>query len=407
MKIAMFTDYFYPELGGIQDSIATVSRALGRRGHVVDIHAPRYGAGDYRRIGAAVGERDLGGNVRIRRRMSLPFPSSTRQSRAALPSPAAWVALAGRARPDVIHSHSFFGIGLEALLAGAWLGIPVIGTNHTTIAGFAPHIPVSVDRAAAYVMWYYNRCDHVTAPSRSVFEELGPDRLRRPHRVVSNPIDIELFTPAEAIARDATRDRFGLSGPTITYAGRLGPEKNIDVILHAMAALRDQGIAAELAIAGHGSHEPVLRVLAAELRIAERVRFLGTLAPDDLARLLQISDIFAMMSTSETQSMVLLQAMASGVPVVAANTRALPEFVGPANGVLVDSHDSARLAAAFAELLAAPDLRRRLGSAGRRSAETYGVETVTDAWEVLYRSVLDRGHSRERAKGDQFRRAGV
>jgi glycosyltransferase involved in cell wall biosynthesis len=402
MKIAIFTDYFFPELGGIQDSIAITSRSLGLRGHIVDIYAPRYGASDYRRIGAQVGERDLGTNVRIRRRSSLPFPSSTRQSRAALPSPLVLAALAGQARPDIIHTHSFFGMGLEALMAGAVLGIPVIGTNHTTIAGFGPHIPVSVERAAAYVMWYYNRCDHVTAPSRSVFEELGMDRLRRPHRVVSNPIDTAMFRPCEPKCR-----RFSLSGPTITYAGRLGPEKNIEVVLHAMAVLRDRGVAADLAIAGHGAHEPVLRALAADLGIAERVKFLGTLAPEELAGLLQISDVFAMLSTSETQSMTLLQAMASGVAVVAANTRALPEFVGPENGVLVDPHDSARLAAAFADLLSLPDWRRRLGSAGRRSVERYGVETVTDEWELLYRSVLGRDEMRERAKGDQLRGAGV
>jgi glycosyltransferase involved in cell wall biosynthesis len=384
----MFTDYFYPELGGIQDSIATISRALGRRGHQVAIYAPRYAAPDYRRIGAEVRERDLGANVRVRRRASLPFPSSTRQSRAALPSPVGWAALR-RTRPDVIHTHSFFGIGLEALLNGACLGIPVIGTNHWTIAGFGPHIPVSVDRAAAYVMWYYNRCGYVTAPSRSVFEELGTARLRRPHRVVSNPIDIDLFTPARADERDALRARFGLDGPTITYAGRLGAEKNIEVLLRAVAQLRDFGVTAELAIAGHGSHEPILRALAAELGIVRHVRFFGTLAQEDLARLLRISDTFTIMSTSETQSMVLLQAMASGVPVVAADTRALPEFVGPANGVLVDPHDPVALARVLGDLLASPERRRQFGFAGRQSAERYGVELVADEWEALYRSMLD------------------
>jgi 1,2-diacylglycerol 3-alpha-glucosyltransferase len=407
MKIAVFTDYFFPELGGIQDSIAITARSLGLRGHAVDIHAPRYGASDYRRVNAAAREPDLGTNVRIHRRLSLPFPSSTRQSRVALPSPLVVPDLSGRARPDIIHTHSFFGMGLEAVLAGVVLGIPVVGTNHTTIAGFGPHIPVSVERAAAYVMWYYNRCNQVTAPSRSVFEELGMDRLRPQHRVVSNPIDIGLFTPETATERQALCTRFGLAGPTITFAGRLGPEKNIEVIFHAVAALRDQGIAADLAIAGHGAHEPVLRTLAADLRIAERVRFLGTLAPEDLARLLQISDIFAMLSTSETQSMALLQAMACGAAVVAANSRALPEFVSPDNGVLVEPHEPARLADTFADLLGSPDWRRRLGAAGRRSVERYGVETVTDEWEMLYQSVLDRGPSRERAKGDQLRGAGV
>jgi glycosyltransferase involved in cell wall biosynthesis len=395
MRIAMFTDHFFPELGGIQDSIATISRALGRRGHQVDIYAPRYGARDYNRVGAAVRERDLGPNVRVRRRASLPFPSSTRQSRAALLSPIAWAALAYRAKPDVIHTHSFFGIGLEALLNGACLRIPVIGTNHWTIAGFGPHMPVSADSAAAYVRWFYNRCDCVTAPSRSVFAELGAAKLRRPHVVLSNPIDTDLFTPLRDGERDVLRARFGLSGPTITYAGRLGPEKNIEVLLRAVAALRDRGVAAGLAIAGHGSHESILRAAAKELRIDLHTTFFGTLPQAELARLLRISDAFAIMSTSETQSMVLLQAMASGVPVVAADTRALPEFVTPANGILVDPHDVARLTLALGDLLASPPKRRQLGSAGRQFAERYRIETITDEWEALYRSVLHGSEPRE------------
>jgi 1,2-diacylglycerol 3-alpha-glucosyltransferase len=384
----MFTDYFFPELGGIQDSIATISRSLGRRGHDVDIYAPRYGKRDYGRIGAAVRERDLGANVRVRRRASLPFPSSTRQSRAALLSPIGWAALAGRNKPDVIHAHSFFGIGLEAILCGTVLRLPVIGTNHTTIAGFGPHIPISVGRASAYVTWFYNRCAYVTAPSRSVFDELEPIGLRRPRLVVSNPIDTDLFTPVRAEDLAALRTKFGLSRPTITYAGRLGPEKNIEVLIRAIAVLRDRGVAADMAIAGHGSHERILRSLAADLDIGDRIKFLGTLPQIELAGLLRVSDAFAIMSMSETQSMVLLQAMSSGVPVVAARTRALPEFVGPANGVLVDPHDPAEIADALGELLASPDRRRLLGSGGRKSAEKYGVETVTDEWETLYRSVL-------------------
>jgi glycosyltransferase involved in cell wall biosynthesis len=242
-------------------------------------------------------------------------------------------------------------------------------------------------------MWFYNRCDYVTAPSRSVFDELGTARLCRPHLVISNPIDTDLFTPVRDDDREAMRAHFELCSPTVTYAGRLGPEKNVEVLLRAMAMLRNSGVRAELAIAGHGSHEPILRALAMELGIAPHVRFLGTLPQDELAILLRITDVFAIMSTSETQSMVLLQAMASGVPVVAADTRALPEFVGSANGVLVNPHDPAHLAQALAHLLASPERRRQLGSGGRQTAERCGVETVTDEWESLYGSVRNGDQS--------------
>jgi glycosyltransferase involved in cell wall biosynthesis len=127
-----------------------------------------------------------------------------------------------------------------------------------------------------------------------------------------------------------------------------------------------------------------------ELRIVDQVKFLGTLTHPDLAQLFQISDAFAIMSTSETQSMVLLQAMASAVPVVAADTRALPEFVGGDNGVLVNPHDTAGLAGAFAALLASPERRRNLGAGARARALRYGIGPVTDTWERIYASAAAR-----------------
>ena len=132
-----------------------------------------------------------------------------------------------------------------------------------------------------------------------------------------------------------------------------------------------------------------MKRLAGRLAITDLVRFLGTLRPDDLVRLFQASDLFAIPSTSETQSMVLAQAMATGLPVVAANSRALPEFVGPERGLLVDPHDPGAFAEAFATLLRAdPAHRLRLGQAARAAAEALGVNHVTDWWEALYRSTL-------------------
>lgn len=383
----MFSDYFHPELGGIQDSIATTARALGRRGHQVDIHVPRYSRRDHALVGAdPSAPPDLGAHVRVHRRASLPFPSSTRQSRAGLPSPLGWLRLRGAARPDLIHVQSFFGIGLEALFDAALLGLKVIGTNHTTVAGFGPHLPVSVERAARFVMWFHNRCDHVTAPSRSVFAELGTSRLNRPLTVISNPIDTALFAPSPA-ARAALRTRFGLAAPSIVFAGRLGAEKNIDVLLRALALLAGQGVAAELLLAGHGAEAGALRALAAALGITARVRFLGTLPQSELAALLQAADVFAMPSTSETQSMALLQAMAAGLPVVAVNARALPEYVTAEGGRLVPPGDPSALAAALRPLLENPALAAELGAGGRRSSLAYGIETVCDQWEILYEAV--------------------
>ena len=186
----------------------------------------------------------------------------------------------------------------------------------------------------------------------------------------------------------------GMAGGVLVPGGAAQPTTQL-MLLHAVAALRDRGMLVDLAIAGHGSYEPILRALAKKLRTDAQIRFFGTLAQEDLADLLRASDTFAIMSTSETQSMVLLQAMASGVPVVAANSRALPEFVSAANGVLVDPHDVTQLTQVLADLLVSPAQCRQMGTAGRQCAERYRVETITDEWEALYRSVLHGSEPRE------------
>ncbi len=376
----MFTDHFYPELGGIQDSVMSTASDLGRRGHTVEIFAPRHPPADFARSGHPIGEPDLGPNVTVHRRVSVPVRSSTQQSRAVIPCPLSTMMHSGARRPDVIHSHSFFGLGLEALFASRMLSVPVVGTNHTNVMAFGPYIPVSVERAAAWVAWYYNHCEAVTAPSRAVFAELGLARMRHQPVVVSNPIDTECFRP-----RDIRAEDFGLRAPVITYAGRLGAEKNIESILHALALLPD---GPTLALAGHGAQEHALRRLAAELGISDRVAFLGTLDKQRLACLFSASALFVMMSTSETQSMASLQAMACGVPVIAPDQGPLAEFVTTGNGRLVSPHDPAALARAIADLLADPDRRAMLGEAAHRLAQHHSIAAVTDSWESLYRSLL-------------------
>jgi len=131
--------------------------------------------------------------------------------------------------------------------------------------------------------------------------------------------------------------------------------------------------------------------LATELGISGRVRFLGTLSQPELADLLRVSGVFAIMSTSETQSMVITQAMASGVPVVAAASRALPEYIDPASGVLVEPNDHVALAQWLGDLVASPERRGMMGDAGRRAARKFEIRTIADEREQLCRSVLNGG----------------
>jgi 1,2-diacylglycerol 3-alpha-glucosyltransferase len=427
MRIALFTDSFYPELGGIQDSILASARELGARGHAVAIFAPSASARDFARANLPMGEPAmgepamgepvmgepvmgeqaygeladikpacdepalvepaLGKTVEVHRLFALPMPGSTGQSRLVLPTGRRWRPVA-RFRPDVIHSHTFLGVGLEALAVARRLGTPLVGTNHWAIGGFNLYAPIARD-AVARGCWralagYYNRCDWVSAPSRATLSDMRAHGFRRPGAVISNPIDTTCFRPPVIGERQALKARLGLGSATILFAGRLAREKRIDVLLRALPALRQAVPEAELVLAGHGSARSALEGLARELGVAAHVRFTGTLRHDALAELCRAADVFALASTSESQSMVLLQAMSAGLASVGARHGPLVEYIPPDVGLLAEPGDPSAFATALGGLLGKPELRAAMGARATRHVARFGVPVVVDAWQDVY-----------------------
>jgi 1,2-diacylglycerol 3-alpha-glucosyltransferase len=388
MRIALFTDSFYPELGGIQDSILASARELGARGDAVAIFAPTPSPRDFARAGLQIAEPALGATVEIHRLFALPMPGSTGQSRLVLPTGQRWHAVA-RFRPDVIHSHTFLGTGLEALAVSRRLAVPLVGTNHWQIGAFNVYAPEVARDAVARGCWralasYYNRCDWVSAPSRATFADMRAHGFRRPGAVISNPIDTGTFRPPAPAERQALKAKLGLSDATVLFAGRLAREKRIDVLLRALPALRARVPQAELVLAGHGTARPALEALAQDLGVAAHVRFTGTLGHAALADLCRAADVFALASTSESQSMMLLQAMSAGLPAVGARHGPLVEYIPPEVGLLADPERPASFAAALARLLDTPWLRAAMSEHATAAAARFGVPAVIDAWQDVY-----------------------
>lgn len=387
MRIALFTDSFYPELGGIQDSIMATAKELGARGHQVLIFAPAAAQEDFDRAGVPKGEPKLGERVRVHRLFSVPLPGSTGQSRLVLPTLQRWRALR-RFDPELIHSHTFLGTGLEALAVSRQLGLPLIGTNHWAIGGFSLYAPMAREAVVRgcwrSVVGYYNRCDWVSAPSRDTLAEMQRHGFRRPGGVISNPIDTDLFRPPLPGERAAIKARLGLSPATVVYAGRLAREKRIEVLLQALPELSRRVPEVELVLAGHGTAGEALAALARTLGVAERVRFVGTLGHAALAELFRAADVFALASTSESQSMVLLQAMSAGLPAVGARHGPLVDTITPDVGLLAAADQPDGFAVALAQLLEDPARRAAMGSSASRVAARFGVAVVVDAWQEIY-----------------------
>jgi glycosyltransferase involved in cell wall biosynthesis len=393
MRIAMFSDNFYPELSGISDSLADSARELSGLGHEVDFYVPRYAEADFKTGSVPFEEIDLGRFVKIHRLFSLPYPAPTKQGRMIIPMFLRSLAMRGANRPDVIHTHLFFGAGMEALAASRLLHIPLVGTSHTPITEFIRYSPVrsafAEKIASDLVSWYYNRCDFVTAPSQGILDEMKRSGFDRPNRVLSNPVDLKQFFPATDEQRTALKQDFGLSDFTVLYTGRLAVEKHIDIIIRAIARAKEHIPSVSLAITGHGDAEPSLRKLAETLGVATNVKFFGTLPVEDHARIYRAADVFAIASTAETQSISLMKAMATGIPAIGVNARALPEYITERTGFIVEPGDFEAMAEKIIFLSDRPEERFRLGAGGIDLTRHFSPAAIAASWNRIYEETVE------------------
>ena len=389
MRIAIFSDNFYPELSGISDSIILLAKELAKLGHEICFYVPKYVPKNYRAINLPVKELELGDRIYIKRLFSLPAPFAGLQARLAVPflTPG----LFDKFKPEVIHSQLFFGAGLEGMIRARLAGLPLVGTNHTAITEFIKVVPfnskVLKKIGLDYSVWYYNHCNFVTAPSQSVFKEMGQYGFRCPHQVVSNPIDTGVFSLGSD--KPALKQQFKLSNKTIVFAGRLASEKNIDVVIRAVALARKRFKDINLAIAGTGKYEPELRQLAKDLNIEKEVKFFGTISQLNLAKLYQASEIFSIASTSDTQSLTLMQAMATGLPAVVVDSRALPEYVNKQNGYVVPVGAHEAMAEKFIQILENEELRRKLSQGAYNYVQQFSAANIAKEWEKLYKKAIE------------------
>jgi 1,2-diacylglycerol 3-alpha-glucosyltransferase len=383
MKIAIFSDNFYPEMSGISDSIILLSKELAKLGHEICFYVPKYSAKNYRAVGLPIKELALGKKIKIVRLPSLPATFAGAQARLVVPL------ISGRLfkkfKPDIIHSQLFFGVGLEALALAKFLKLPLIGTNHTAITDFVSSKHFKKP-SLEYAIWYYNRCNFVTAPSQSVFFEMLKHDFKQPHQVISNPIDTKIFCPQSGPEKN--QRKFNFSDKTVIYAGRLSSEKNIDVVIRAIALAKQKIKDINLAIAGAGKQAEELKQLAGELGLKKQVNFLGALSKENLARAYRSAQIFAIASTSETQSLTLMQAMACGLPAVAVRARALPEYVNEKNGYLVKAGDEKAMAEKFILLLGNKKLCQDLGRGAYSFVNQFSASSIAKKWQELYKKVI-------------------
>jgi glycosyltransferase involved in cell wall biosynthesis len=375
----------------VQVAVRAQVERLVKRGHRVTVVAPyrlylplpRYAAKRREIPPGPRSERE--GNVRIFRPRHLHVPGLWR----ALDPFAVILALLEAALrsgpPDLIHGHWLHPHGFAAAVVGRLLNRPVILSVYgSDVARLASETGRTYYRPmmAAATQW----SDQVICVSRATAEELAAKGVQREWLlVIPTGVDLDRFAPRDRgacraeLARALGRPVGSHAGPLLLFAGNLVPVKQVDRLLRAVAGLpRD----VQLVIVGEGSEGDRLRALAGELGLHDRVVFAGWRPREEIPTWLAAADLIVLPSASEGMPLILLEALASGTPVVASRVGGVPECVEDGvTGILVDPASVEGLAKGLTAALARPWDRAALGAAARG----FGWDAVATRLESLYR----------------------
>jgi 1,2-diacylglycerol 3-alpha-glucosyltransferase len=381
MKILMVTNTYSPHVGGVAQSVQSFSDEYRRRGHQVLTVAPTFKGFDDTeidviRIGAI---ENFNGTD-----FSLVLPPRFRLAR-----------IFDAFRPDIVHSHHPFLLGASAARLARSRGVPLVFTHHTLYERYTHYVPGNSEAmkrlAVRLSTRYANRSGAVFAPSQSVAEILRQRNVSVPIFVVPSGVPLIHF---EAAHREEFRLRYDLPQDAVVvgHVGRLAPEKNLPFLAGAIVDFLSSTPSAFAVFVGDGPCRPAMAAKFSAAGVDERVRFVGTLRSSQLVDAYRGMDVFAFSSLSETQGLVLAEAMAAGLPVVAFDAPSVREIVRDhVNGRLVTTANEHDFAEALKWVVQRPAAEAAaLGTAAKATAESYALSNVAIAAIATYERLIAR-----------------
>jgi glycosyltransferase involved in cell wall biosynthesis len=380
MKIAVFTDTFYPQVNGVVNAVRNYDKMLTGLGHTVTVFTSGKKPEVTTMDGAEV--------RRYRAFTFLPYPEFEYSVDVIHP-----VTAAVRFKPNIVHAHTPFLMGYCAWMTARRLRLPLVGTFHTPIDEYVMYVAKNsrlsqrmLKRIAKYYQdWFYSRCDVIIVPAPAAARYLEvKDKQIIP---VSNGIDLSRYGPA---GREEIRARFGLGeSPVIMHGGRLSFEKRIEGVIDAMPPVLEKVPDAKLLIVGNGPARKFLEGRVKELGLEKSVVFTGYVSDADFPKVFAAADVLAINSPVETQSLIILEAMATGLPVVGADAAAIPDaVVDGENGFLFRPDDSGQLARDVIRILTDDSLRARLKEGALMTASEHSLERTTKKLLQVYDTAI-------------------
>lgn len=375
MNIVMFTNTFTPHVGGVARSVQRLVDELRRLGHRVLVVAPQFEGmdeeeNDVLRIPAV---QNFNGSD-----FSLPMPVPLTVSR-----------ILNNFRPDIVHSHHPFLLGETALRIAVSCDAPIVFTHHTRYEQYTHYLPGDSTPLKHFVIdlvnGYCNLCNVVVAPSRSIADMLLKQGIVPPIEVIPTGVDPLYFVDQQ---EDSWRDRFGIPNDVfvVGHVGRLAPEKNLSFLGNSVCRFLLQNPSAHFLLIGEGPAKAELIATFIRQGLQNRIHLQGVIDRRDLAKAYHCMDVFAFTSQSETQGLVIAEAMAAGTPVVAIDAPGIREVVvDTENGRLLPVEELSSFVEAL-EWVARlpPEGRDRLRQNAYHTAEQFSLENCVQKMLDMY-----------------------
>jgi 1,2-diacylglycerol 3-alpha-glucosyltransferase len=377
MRIAFFTNSYKPSISGVVTSINLFRKGLLENGHEVSVIAPEYA--DYEdeepyvfRVPA------IDFSQRVDMTLALPWRGSLQRTISGI-------------KPQIIHSQHPLVMGNLGAAFARQLKVPLVFTFHTLYEEYAQKYIKFMPELAGMVMdevveRYLQHCTHIIAPAASIRNLIYRKYdIDVPVTVIPSPVDLAKF---EQLEPDKIRAKLGLAGCEILlYVGRLSEEKNLTFLINTFALLAKKRSNSRLVLVGKGVDELDLRRTVEKLDLKQQVIFTGPVPYDEIPHYTAAADLFVFPSKTDTQGLVLVEAMAAGTPVVAVEADSSREVLSHGGGILVPGEVDS-FASTIEQLL---DNRERLHDLSREAlqiAQRYDIQTAVDRLVNAYKAAL-------------------
>ena len=380
LGVGLFTNCFRPVISGVVNSIDLTRKELLRQGHRPYVFAPRVAG--YK-----------GGPAGIFR-----FPSINFTRMVQFPLPVPFSCRIFRQMPqmglEVLHTHHPMLLGDLAYVYSRHWKVPLVYTFHTQYDQYSHYVRFHQPTVKALTRWavlhFTRRCDLVIAPSPMIADYLLEVGVKAWTVTLQNAIDLSHFQSPPAGLRASVRARLGIPLDAVVgvYAGRIGLEKNLDFLIRAFQPVAQSNSKAHLLIVGNGPELPNLMNLSSDLELNHRISFAGRVDYLDMAKYYGCADYFAIASVTEVKPLVVLEAMAAGLPVIAVAACGTADTVTHEKDGLLCPLDEAALTGVLSRVV--EEDRTYWSESARATAAQYSIQPYTHKLVDLYREARDR-----------------